>query len=189
MPYTSITETKIKGVFLVQPKTFGDARGWYLPELEVAELEEALGVKLRITQIASSFNIKPGILRGLHYQKPNTQGKLVQAASGAVLDVAVDIRADSTTFGQHVAVKLTAPEHTQLWVPPGMAHGYLALEENTRFSYVVTGGVYDPAAEKGINPLDPALGIGWGMDPSLMELKDRDLHLPNLNDIPVENLL
>ena len=189
MPYTSIIETKIKGVFLIQPKVFGDSRGWYLPELEVAELEVALDIKFRITQVASSFNVKPGILRGLHYQKPNTQGKLVQATSGAVLDVAVDVRRDSPTFGQHVSAKLTASEHNQLWVPPGMAHGYLALEENTHFTYVVTDGVYDPASEKGINPFDPELNIDWGMDRSLMDLKERDLHLPNLKDVTMENLL
>ncbi|MBP9818096.1 dTDP-4-dehydrorhamnose 3,5-epimerase [Candidatus Shapirobacteria bacterium] len=189
MPYTSIVETKIKGVYLIQPKLFGDERGWYLPELEVSELEAAIGMQFRITQIASSFNIKPGILRGLHYQKPNTQGKLVQAVSGSVLDVAVDVRHGSPTFGQYVSAKLTASEHNQLWVPPGMAHGYLALEANTQFSYVVTNGVYDTSAEKGINPFDPELNIDWGMDRALMDLKDRDLNLPNLKDIPIENLL
>ncbi|MBI2464849.1 dTDP-4-dehydrorhamnose 3,5-epimerase [Candidatus Shapirobacteria bacterium] len=189
MPYTSITETKIKGVFTIQPMVFGDTRGWYLPELEVSELEAAIGIKLGIAQIASSFNTKAGILRGLHYQNPNTQGKLVQAVSGSVLDVAVDVRKDSPTFGQHVAVKLTSQEHNQLWVPPGMAHGYLALEENTRFSYVVTDSVYDPSSEKGINAFDVSLGINWGMTRELIDLKERDLQLPNLKDISLENLL
>lgn len=188
MPYTSITPTKIKGVFLVQPQVFGDARGWYCPELELSELSKAIGVDLPITQIASSFNVRTGILRGLHYQKPNTQGKLVQAVSGAVLDVAVDLRQNSPTFGQHVSARLTAAEHNQLWVPPGMAHGYLALEENTRFSYVVTDGVYSPEFEKGINPFDPTLNIDWGMSRDQMDLKPRDLELPNLADVPTIDL-
>lgn len=138
--------------------------------------------------MASSFNGEAGVLRGLHYQKPNTQGKLVWVESGSVLDVAVDMRKDSPTFGKHVAVKLTAQDHNQLWVPPSMAHGYIALEPNTKFSYLVTEGVYDTASEKGVNPFDPEIGIDWIVPKESISIKDRDLNLPFLSQIKVEDL-
>ncbi len=189
MPYDSFTKTEIDGVWLIQPKVFGDERGWYCPEIEIAEFEKAIGIKFNLTQMASSFNLKTGILRGLHYQKPNTQGKLVQVIFGSVLDVAVDIRQSSPTFGKVVSQLLTATKHNQIWIPPGCAHGYLALEESTRFNYLVTDGIYDPPAEKGVNPFDPDLHISWSLPREQLDLKDRDLSLPNLKDIPSSDLL
>lgn len=189
MPYQSFEPTEIQGVFKVQPKAFGDERGWYCPELEMAEFKEATGVDLHITQVASSYNAQKGIIRGFHYQKPQTQGKLVEASVGSVQDVVVDIRKDSPTFGKVVSVVLTAKEHNQLWVPMGCAHAYLALEDGTRFTYFVTDGIYTPANEKGVNPFDPDLHIDWLLPRDLMNLKDRDLSWPFLKDIPVENLL
>lgn len=190
MPYQTIVPTEVKDVFKIQPKVFGDERGWYVPELELSELENAISQKLPITQIASSYNSKAGILRGLHYQlSPQTQGKLVQATRGSVLDVALDIRQNSPTFGKFVAELLTAKDHNQLWVPPGCAHGYLALEADTIFSYVVTNGTYDTTLERGINPFDLELNIPWGMDRSLMDLKDRDLKFPNLSAVSTNDLL
>lgn len=188
MPYRSFNQTEIQGVFLIQPQVFGDDRGWYCPELEVSEFESATGVKLRVVQQASSFNSQPGILRGLHYQTPETQGKLVRVVTGAVQDVAVDLRCSSSTFGQVVSAVLTAKEHNQLWIPVGCAHGYLALEKNTLFSYLVTDGVYSQNYEKGVNPFDPQLNINWLLSREKMNLKDRDLHWPNVNDLTPEAL-
>lgn len=188
MPYQQITPTKLDSVYLIEPKIFGDSRGWYCPQLELSELESALGTVLKITQEAESFNDKKGVLRGLHYQKPNTQGKLVRVISGKVLDVAVDLRKNSSTFGQAVSYELSSENRYQLWVPVGFAHGYITLEDNTRFSYIVTDGIYDKQAEKGINPLDPRLGINWIVPRSDMNILPRDLSLPNLGDIPQEDL-
>lgn len=190
MPYQSFQKTSIEGVIKVQPKVFGDERGWYSPTLEVLELEQNLGQKFNIVQIASSYNSKPGVLRGLHYQlAPQAQGKLVMATRGSVIDVALDIRKESPTFGQHVAVKLSAKDQNQLWLPPGCAHGYIALEPDTVFSYIVTDGRYSPELERGINPLDKSLNIDWQMDPSTIELNDRDRNRPNLDEIPQNELL
>jgi dTDP-4-dehydrorhamnose 3,5-epimerase len=189
MPYQSIEKTEIEGVFKIQPKVFGDERGWYCPDLEMVEFKAATGVSLRVTQKASSFNSQKGILRGLHYQKPETQGKLVEVVSGSVLDVAVDIRKGSSTFGKVVSEVLTAKDHNQLWVPTGCAHGYLSLEENTCFTYIVTDGIYTPANEKGVNPFDPDLIIDWLIPRDQMILKDRDLSFKNLKDIPDVELL
>lgn len=189
MIYQQITATKLSGVYLLEPKVFGDERGWYCPQLEVSDLESHLGIKLNIVQEAESFNAKRGVLRGLHYQKPNTQGKLVRVISGKVLDVAVDLRKDSSTFGQYVMYELSAVNHYQLWIPAGFAHGYLTLEDNTLFSYIVTDGVYDKPAEKGISPLDPSLGITWPIPVSEMNILPRDLERPNLKDIPDIDLL
>lgn len=189
MPYQSFTKTDIDGVFLIQPKVFGDERGWYCPNLEVSEFEANTGYSFHLTQKASSFNSQKGILRGLHYQNPESQGKLVEVVSGSVQDVAVDLRKSSTTFGKIVSVVLNATDHNQLWIPAGCAHGYLALEDNTCFTYLVTDSPYTPASEFGINPFDPKLGINWLLPREQMNLKDRDLNWPNLADINEENLL
>ncbi len=189
MPYQNISPTEVNGVYLIQPKVFGDERGWYCPELEVAELESAIGLKLSFTQIASSYNEKAGILRGLHFQKPNPQGKIAQVSFGSVLDVALDVRRNSPTFGRHVEAVLTAKDHNQLFIPAGCAHGFIALEPGTRFNYFVTDGIYDTSAEKGVKPFDPELNINWRFPREQMNFKDRDLHWPNLKDIPTENLL
>lgn len=188
MPYQLISQTEIEGVFMIQPKLFGDERGWYCPDLEVSEFEKTTGIKLVITQIASSYNLQKGVLRGLHYQKPNTQGKLVRVVAGSVLDVAVDLRQNSRTFGKYVSSILTAKDHNQLFVPTGCAHGYIALEDRTEFNYVVTNGIYDTSAEHGVNPFDQQLKIDWKLPREQMILKDRDLSLPNLQDISPENL-
>jgi len=188
MPYTSINKTEIEGVFVIQPKVFGDERGWYCPDLELTEFFEATGIQLRITQIASSYNLAQGVLRGLHYQKPETQGKLVRVVSGSVYDVAVDLRKSSPTFGKYFGATLTAKDHNQLFVPVGCAHGYLALEPNTEFNYVVTDGVYSPQFEHGLNPFDPQIAIAWPLPKEQMVLKDRDLQLPNLKDFNLDLL-
>lgn len=188
MPYEQITPTKLKGVYLVEPKYFVDARGWYCPQMEISELEKAIGTKLNIVQESESFNSQKGVLRGLHYQKPNTQGKLVRVISGKVLDVAVDLYKDSPTFGQHVAYELSSENHFQLLIPPGFAHGFITLEDNTHFNYIVTDGVYDKSAEKGINPLDADLGIDWIVPKDELIILPRDLSFPQLKDISDSDL-
>lgn len=188
-PNHTISTTFIEGVYTILPKVYGDQRGWYLPNIEMSILEAIRNYTCKPVQIATSYNQQPGVLRGLHYQKPNTQGKLVWVQSGSVLDVAVDIRKGSPTFGKYIAVKLTASEHNQLWVPPGMAHGYIALEADTCFAYLVTDGTYDPSSEKGVNPFDPEIGIDWLIPREKIIIKDRDLKLPLLNNINQEDLL
>ncbi len=189
MPYLSITETELSGLFRLQPKVFSDNRGWYSPILEVSEFEAATKTTFRLIQAASSFNTQKGVFRGLHYQNPNTQGKLVMATAGTVLDIALDIRKNSATFGQHVAEILSAEKQNQLWLPPGFAHGYLALENNSRFTYFVTDGIYSPESEKGVNVFDPQLSINLPISREEIIIKDKDLNFPNLADIEAKDLL
>lgn len=189
MPYEHITETKLKGVFKIQPKIFPDQRGSYSPTLLVSEFEQATNTRFNLVQIATSLNSERGIFRGLHYQTPpNAQGKLVMATEGVVLDIVLDIRRKSPTFGQHVAEVLTAKEQNQLWIPPGFAHGYLALEKNSRFTYLVTDGLYSPQNERGINILDPSLLIRLPLYRYQILLSGKDELLPNLSDVPQEDL-
>ena len=189
MPYESFLKTEIDGAFLIQPKIFGDDRGWYCPEFEKSEFEDNTKTRFDFIQLASSFNQSKGILRGLHYQTNKPQGKLVQVISGSVLDVGVDIRQKSPTFGKTIAVILTAQKHNQLWLPPGIAHGYIALEENTRFNYLVTSSPYNPQSEKGLNPFDPKLSIDWIIPRNQIQINQRDQSFPKFSDIPPEDLL
>ena len=190
MPYEQISETSLKGVFKIQPKVFTDKRGYYSPTLVVSDFEKATNFSFNLIQIATSFNSEKGVFRGLHYQAfPYTQGKLVMATEGSVLDIALDIRKNSPTFGEHVTEILTAEKQNQLWVPPGFAHGYLALENNTRFTYFVTDGVYSPQSERGVNVFDPFLKIDLPLSHSEIKFSDKDQLLPNLNDISKEDLL
>ncbi|MDD3998681.1 MAG: dTDP-4-dehydrorhamnose 3,5-epimerase [Candidatus Shapirobacteria bacterium] len=190
MPYEQISETDLKGVFKIQPKVFTDARGYYSPTLVVSEFEEATRINFNLIQIATSFNSEKGVFRGLHYQaSPYTQGKLVMATEGSVLDIVLDIRKNSSTFGKHITEILTAKKQNQLWIPPGFAHGYLALENNTRFTYFVTDGVYSPQNEKGVNIFDPMLEIDLPLSNSEIKLSDKDQLLPSLSNIAKEDLL
>lgn len=190
MPYQSIIETEIKDIFRLQPKIFTDKRGYYSPALVVSEFEKATRTTLNLIQVATSFNSEKGVFRGLHYQiPPYTQGKLVMATQGSVLDVALDIRKNSPTFGQHVIEILTAEKQNQFWIPPGFAHGYLALENNTRFTYFVTDGIYSPQDERGVNIFDSSLQIDLPLSRSEIKLSDKDELLPNLIDVPQESLL
>ena len=190
MPYEQISETNLKGVFKIQPKVFTDKRGYYSPTLVISEFENATNISFNLIQVASSFNSEKGVFRGLHYQAPPyTQGKLVMATEGSVLDIVLDIRKNSPTFGQHVTEILTAEKQNQLWVPPGFAHGYLALENNTRFTYFVTDGIYSPQSERGINVFDPDLLINLPLSHSEIELSGKDKILPNLKDISQKDLL
>jgi len=172
--------TAIPGVLLFEPRVFGDARGFFLETFHAARYAEA-GLSLPFVQDNWSRSAR-GILRGLHFQWPNPQGKLVSVVSGAVWDVAVDIRKGSPTFGQHVGVELSADNKRQLWVPPGFAHGFCVLTESADFVYKCTA-LYEPQHDRGIRCNDPALAIPWPVASPL--LSQKDAAAPLLADAPV----
>jgi dTDP-4-dehydrorhamnose 3,5-epimerase len=163
------TRLAIPDVVLIEPKVFGDSRGFFYESFNQQAFNEATGTNHQFVQDNHSRSSK-GVLRGLHYQTPpKAQGKLVRVVRGAVFDVAVDIRKESPTFGQWVGVELTEDNHRQLWVPPGLAHGFLVLSESADFLYKTTD-YYSPAHERSIRWDDPQLAIVWpdpGVAPQL----------------------
>ena len=167
-----ITPTAIPDVLIIEPKVFGDERGFFMESFNQKVFDEAVGRHVEFVQDNHSRSAK-GVLRGLHYQIQQPQGKLVRVTSGAVFDVAVDIRRSSPTFGKWVGVELTAANHKQLWVPEGFAHGFLVLSESADFLYKTTD-FYAPAHERAIAWNDRRLTIDWpnvGLDP-LVSAKD-----------------
>lgn len=165
----NVIKTAIDGLFIIEPKVFGDDRGFFL-ETFSAERYGALGINRPFVQDNWSRSRK-GTLRGLHYQLPKTQGKLVMCTQGAVYDVAVDIRKSSKTFGTFVGVELTESNKRQLWVPEGMAHGFCVLSESADFVYKCTD-TYAPEHEHSILWNDPALAIPWPVKDPLISAKD-----------------
>ena len=161
--------TDIDGVLILEPKVFGDARGFFMESFNQQAFNDAVGREVVFVQDNHSRSGK-GVLRGLHYQMPpHAQGKLVRVTQGSVFDVAVDIRRGSATFGRWVGVELSGDNHRQLWLPPGMAHGFLVTSESADFLYKTTD-YYAPQAEGCVLWSDPALGIAWpdvGMPPRL----------------------
>lgn len=153
-----ITETSLAGVLLIEPRVFGDARGFFLESWNQQRFSEA-GLDLAFVQDNHSRSSR-GVLRGLHYQLDNPQGKLVRVTQGAVFDVAVDIRRSSPRFGCWVGYELSAENHRMLWIPPGFAHGFLVLSDTADFLYKCTS-LYDPPSDRGIRWNDPAIGIEW----------------------------
>ncbi|WP_179988852.1 MULTISPECIES: dTDP-4-dehydrorhamnose 3,5-epimerase [unclassified Acinetobacter] len=185
----NVIETKIKDLLIFEPRVFADDRGWFMESFNQQVFEKALADRgLDIPQFVQdnhSFS-KKGVLRGLHYQlNPHAQGKLVRVVQGRAWDVAVDIRKDSETFGQWVAVELSGDNHKQFWIPAGFAHGFLALEDNTQFLYKTTD-YYSKECERSIVWNDPEIGIIWpiekGLDVILTE-KDRQASLIALSDL------
>lgn len=173
-------ETAIKGVFIIEPKVFNDARGYFFEAWKKAEYEEKIGNVdfIQDNESKSSY----GVLRGLHYQKGEySQSKLVRVIKGKVLDVAVDIRRSSPTFGQHVMVELSEENKRQFFIPRGFAHGFLVLSEEAIFTYKVDN-VYAPKAEAGIRWNDPQLGIEWPIDPKDVVTSEKDLVAPLLSE-------
>jgi dTDP-4-dehydrorhamnose 3,5-epimerase len=164
-----VTPTAIPDVLVLEPKVFGDERGFFMESFNQQAFHAAVGQPVAFVQDNHSRSAK-GVLRGLHYQlPPHAQGKLVRVTQGAVFDVAVDIRAGSATFGRWVGVELTGENHKQLWVPPGLAHGFLVLSESADFLYKTTD-YYAPLAERSVHWADPDLAIAWpdvGMAPTL----------------------
>ena len=161
MPYT-VTPTAIPEVLILEPKVFGDARGFFFESFNVRDFAQATGLNVEFVQDNHSRS-STGVLRGLHYQLQQAQGKLVRVVRGAVFDVAVDIRKSSPTFGQWVGCELTEDNHRQFWVPPGFAHGFVVLSELADFLYKTTD-YYAPAHERCIAWNDPAIGIRWPAD-------------------------
>ena len=173
-------ETAIKGVFIIEPRVFNDARGYFFEAWKQAEFEEHIG-KVNFVQDNESKSSR-GVLRGLHYQKGDySQAKLVRVIKGCVLDVAVDIRKSSPTFGKHVMVELSGENKRQFFIPRGFAHGFLVLSDEAIFTYKVDN-IYAPQADAGIRWNDPALGIEWPIDPKEVLTSEKDLKQPLLKD-------
>lgn len=158
MPIT-VTPTAIPDVLIIESKVFGDDRGWFFESFNEKDFSRALGHQVAFVQDNHSLS-KKGVLRGLHYQMEQTQGKLVRVCHGAVFDVAVDLRQSSSTFGQWVCIELSAQNKKQLWIPPGFAHGYLTLSDNTEFLYKTTN-YWHAASEQCLLWSDPKLSIQW----------------------------
>jgi len=168
----NIIATAIPDLLIIEPKVFGDSRGFFLESFNARDFAKASGVEARFVQDNHSRSQR-GVLRGLHYQIDNPQGKLVRVTQGEVLDVAVDIRRSSPTFGRWVATRLNADDHRQFWIPAGFAHGFLVLSESADFLYKTTD-YYNPAAERCIRWDDPQLAIDWGLElPPLLSAKDQ----------------
>ncbi|WP_273822749.1 dTDP-4-dehydrorhamnose 3,5-epimerase [Pseudomonas asplenii] len=153
------TPTRLPGVVILEPKVFGDERGYFYESFNARAFQEATGLNPNFVQDNHSRSQK-GVLRGLHYQMQNTQGKLVRVIAGEVIDVAVDIRRSSAHFGQWVGVRLSGENHRQLWVPEGFAHGFVVLSDYAEFLYKTTD-YYTPSAERTLRWDDPTLAIDW----------------------------
>lgn len=179
----NVTALAIPEVKLIKPTVFGDARGFFLETWNRARYASH-GIDVNFVQ-ANLSRSAYGVLRGLHYQNPAPQGKLVQVVEGEVFDVAVDIRPDSTTFGQWVGQVLTAERAEQMYVPPGFAHGFCVLSESALFSYLCTT-LYEQSADAGVRWNDPQIGIEWPLAEPKLSAKDQVA--PLLADIPREHL-
>ena len=166
-----VIETKIADVKIIQPKVFGDARGFFLETFERKRYQELLNIDLEFVQDNHSRSSQ-GVLRGLHFQTQNPQGKLVRVVRGAVFDVAVDIRPESPTFGQWEGVILSEENKTQFWVPPGLAHGFVVLSDIADFEYKCTD-YYNPAHENCLIWNDPDINIEWPNNSPLLSDKDK----------------
>lgn len=161
MPYTVIP-TAIPEVLILEPKVFGDSRGFFFESFNARDFAQTTGLNVEFVQDNHSLSAR-GVLRGLHYQIEHAQGKLVRVTEGEVFDVAVDLRKSSPTFGQGVGVTLSAENHRQFWVPPGFAHGFVVLSERAQFLYKTTD-YWFPEHERCLLWNDPALGINWPID-------------------------
>ena len=157
-----VTDSKIPDVKIIEPKVFGDRRGFFYESFNQQDFNQATGLNVHFVQDNHSRSIK-GVLRGLHYQLQQPQGKLVRVVRGSVFDVAVDIRKSSPTFGQWAGVVLTEDNHKQFWVPPGFAHGFVVLSDTADFLYKTTD-YYAPAHERCIAWNDPTISITWPQD-------------------------
>ena len=172
----NVIETKLSGVVIIEPKVFGDHRGFFLETFQADRYREQAGIDQPFVQDNHSRSSQ-GVLRGLHYQITKPQGKLVRVVRGEVLDVAADIDPNSPTYGQYEAVILSEDNHRQFWVPPGYAHGFVVLSDVADFEYKCTD-YYDPSDEGGVIWNDPELGIDWKIDQP--KLSEKDLALPTL---------
>jgi dTDP-4-dehydrorhamnose 3,5-epimerase len=179
----TVRETGLPGVLLIEPRVFGDARGRFLETWHEGRYRAA-GIDAPFVQDNASYSQR-GVLRGLHVQNPNPQGKLVGVLMGEVWDVAVDVRPDSPTFRQWVGYTLSAENGHQLWIPPGFAHGFVVTGEHALFQYKCTD-VYTPASELSVRWDDPDLGIAWPV--AMPELSVKDASAPLLRDVDPDRL-
>ena len=178
-----VVETSLPGALVLEPRVFGDARGFFYESYNKARFQEA-GITGEFVQTNVSRSAR-GVLRGLHYQWPNPQGKLVSVLEGEVYDVAVDIRRGSPTFGQWAGAMLSADNHRHFWIPEGFAHGFCVLSEHATFSYQCTA-LYDAKADASVCWNDAAIGIDWPISQPL--LSEKDLKAPLLADVAAERL-
>lgn len=177
----NVIKTAIEGVFILEPRLFEDARGYFFESFNQREFEEKVGKTVFVQDNESKSSY--GVVRGLHIQKPPyTQSKLVRVVKGAVLDVAVDVRKGSPTFGQHVAVELTGENHRQFFIPKGFLHGFSVLSEEVVFQYKCDN-FYAPASEGAVAWDDPDLGIDWRIPADKVILSEKDKHHPRLKDV------
>ena len=177
----TFTRTAIPDVVIIDPIVHGDERGYFVETFRSDKLEEFLGFKVNFVQDNESKSTR-GVLRGLHYQlSPYAQTKLVRVIEGSVLDVAVDIRKGSSTFGQHVAVELTSENKRQLFVPRGFAHGFVVLSESATFAYKVDN-FYSPECDRGIAFDDETIGIDWKIEKESLQLSSKDTKQPLLKE-------
>jgi dTDP-4-dehydrorhamnose 3,5-epimerase len=180
-----VTATSIDGVLVLEPKVFGDARGFFFESFNARDFEQATGLKETFVQDNHSRSSR-GVLRGLHYQVQHAQGKLVRVTQGAVFDVAVDIRKHSPTYGQWFGQELSAENKKQMWIPPGLAHGFLVTSDSAEFLYKTTD-FYCPEFERSLLWSDPAIGIEWPLDlldaAPLLAAKDQNASLLSSLDI------
>jgi dTDP-4-dehydrorhamnose 3,5-epimerase len=176
----NFTETPIKGLIMIEPKIWKDDRGYFFESYSEKHFNNN-GIDVQFVQDNQSLSHK-GALRGLHAQaSPFAQGKLVRVIQGKVLDVAIDIRKNSPTYGQNFTIELSGENNRIFWIPPGFLHGFVTLENNTIFTYKVSG-LYDKSSELGIRWNDPDLNIDWGINPSDAIISEKDQILPLFKD-------
>jgi dTDP-4-dehydrorhamnose 3,5-epimerase len=177
----NIIETEIQGVYIIEPKVFGDSRGYFFESFSKKEFESKVG-PVEFVQDNESKSCY-GVVRGLHFQKPpHAQAKLVRVVKGKVLDVAVDLRKDSPTYGRHVAVELSEDNHRQVFIPKGFAHGFSVLSEEAVFQYKCDD-YYAPETEGAVAWNDPELNIDWRIPADMMILSEKDKRHPELKDL------
>lgn len=174
--------TPIEGVYIIEPKRFGDARGYFMETFRLAEFRDNVAPGIEFVQCNESMSAR-GVLRGLHFQKGEfSQAKLVRVSQGTVIDVAVDIRKGSPTFGRYVAVELSAENGRQLFIPRHFAHGFIVISDQAQFQYMVDN-LYAPQAEATLRYDDPEVGIDWPIPASELNLSEKDLRGMSLAEV------
>lgn len=174
------TKTKLEGCYVIEPKLFSDDRGYFFESFNQEKFSEGIGANVNFVQDNQSFS-EYGVIRAIHYQLgPHAQAKLVRVLSGRVLDVAVDLRKDSSTYGQHVAIELSSDNRKQLFIPRGFGHGFSVLTDSAEFFYKCDN-FYNKASEGGIIYNDLDLGIDWNIETDKIVVSDKDLILPTFN--------
>lgn len=177
-----VTETKLKGCFILEPTKYGDSRGYFMESFNERTFNELTGTNTHFVQDNQSYSVR-GVLRGLHAQSgEHAQAKLVSVLAGEVIDVAVDVRPGSETFGQHVAVKLSEENNLQMFVPRGFLHGFVVLSETATFFYKCDN-FYNKESECGVHPLDAELGIDWQISDEKMILSDKDKEAQSFEEV------